>query len=88
MMLARVMVLGQVNPHFIIPNFQRIAADVIGPLVKGSTTFQIKACVVPMTGEYAIFDRAAFQGKTHMGAAIVDSEDLFAVGKKSDRVPV
>jgi hypothetical protein len=88
MVLARVIVLGHVNPHFIIPNFNRIAADVIGPLVKSPATFQIETCVVPMASEYAIFDCASFQGKTHMRAAIIDGKNFIPSGKKCDRMSI
>src|SRR5687767_10891246 len=61
------------HPHLAIANLDRIRRNVIGPQVKGTAAGEIKACVVPMTGENAIVRGATVQRKSHVRAAIIDS---------------
>ena len=44
---------------------------VIGPQVESATACEIEPRIVPMTGQNAVLDASAVQGKTHMRAAVV-----------------
>jgi hypothetical protein len=55
------------------------------PTVEGAAAFEIEAGVVPMTGQDAVLDAAAFEREAHMRATIVESEDALALVDDKDR---
>jgi len=52
---------------------------IICPEIECAAARQGKARVMPMAGEHAVIKAAAFEGKAHMRAAIVQREDLAAL---------
>jgi len=49
------------HPDLTIAQFDRADRDVVGPQVKSAAAFEIKAGVVPMTGQNAVLDAAALE---------------------------
>src|SRR5262245_64953087 len=63
------------HPDFAVTDFGGAARHVVCPQIEGAATREIEAGVVPVTGQGAVLDAAAIQGKAHMRAAIVERED-------------
>src|SRR5262245_27517043 len=64
------------HPDFAVTDFGGAARHVVCPQIEGAATREIEAGVVPVTGQGAVLDAAAIQGKAHMRAAIVEREDM------------
>jgi hypothetical protein len=88
LVLAGIGMGGQVYPEFIAAYFDGEAANIVGELVEGSAAFEVEAGVMPVAGEDAVFDRAAIQGKAHVGAAVVYGVDFVIVGEQGDNMAV
>src|SRR5262249_3637236 len=54
----------------------RTSVGQLGTSSAQAATREIEAGVVPVTGQGAVLDAAAIQGKAHMRAAIVEREDM------------
>src|SRR5512132_3289782 len=76
----------KIDPDVAIAKLDREGAHVVGKLVEGAAGGEVEAGVVPMAGEDAIFDSALAEGETHVGAAVVHSEDLAAGGEEGEGV--
>jgi len=57
-------------------DFDRTGRHVVGPEIECAAARQLEARMMPMAGEDAVIDAAAFERKAHMRAAIVEREDL------------
>jgi len=64
------------HPDFAVTDFGGAARHVVCPQIEGAATREIEGGVVPVTGQGAVLDAAAIQGKAHMRAAIVEREDM------------
>src|SRR5262245_47888452 len=53
------------HPHVSIAYLDRANRYVVCPQVEGAAAFEIEAGVVPVTGQDAILDAAAFERETH-----------------------
>jgi hypothetical protein len=62
------------DPDHAVPNFDRRRGNVVGPEVKGAATSEVKTRLVPMAGQDSVFDRAAVERKSKMGAAVVEGK--------------
>jgi len=79
---------SQIKPRLLVPNLNGKAAHIVGKLIKGSTAGQVEPGVVPMASQDSIFERAAMERKAHMGAAVVDRENLPGNGKEDNDMTV
>jgi hypothetical protein len=62
-----------------VAHFDVVRRNVICPEIERAAAAQIKAGMVPMTGEYAVLYAAAVEREAKMGATIVDSRNLAIV---------
>jgi hypothetical protein len=67
------------DPHHTVSHFHRRRRNVIGPQIKGAATRQVKAGVVPMAGQDAVFDRPTMQWKSQVRTAVVERKYLTAI---------
>src|SRR5262249_1546772 len=58
---------------------------VVRPQIKGAAAFEIKAGMVPMTGQNAVLDAAPLEREAHVRATIVESEHATIVVDDKDR---
>jgi hypothetical protein len=63
------------HPNGAVPYLEGANRNVVRPQVERAAAFEIKASVVPMTGQDAVLDTAAFKRKAHVRATIVERED-------------
>src|SRR5262245_13011525 len=71
------------HPDLAITHLGGAGRHVVCPQIEGTATREIEAGVVPVTGQGAVLDAAAIQGKAHVRAAIVEREDtIFVVDDK------
>jgi hypothetical protein len=73
------------HPDFAITQFDRKLRYIVCPNIKGAAAFEIKAGVMPMTGQDAVLDAAALEREAHVRTTIVESEDAPAVVDHKDR---
>ena len=52
---------------------------VVGPEIKGAAACEVKPGVVPVTGQNAVLDASAVQGKAHVRTAVVQGKDAVLV---------
>src|SRR5919205_2015069 len=67
------------HPDLAIAQLDRADRYIVRPQVKGATTLDVEAGVMPMAGQDAILDAAAVERKAHMRTAVVDGEDASTV---------
>jgi hypothetical protein len=73
------------HPDVAIAHLDRADRYVVRPQIEGAAAFEIEAGVVPMTGQDAVLDAAAFERKTHVRATVVEGENAPAVVDDEDR---
>ena len=73
---------AQIDIDFAVAQFDREAVDIVRPEIKGAAAGQVKTGVMPMAAQYAVFDRALIQGKTHVRAAVIQGIEFIAVEEK------
>ena len=75
-----------IDVHVVTLDFDRKAAQVVGPLVEGAARTEVEASVMPVAREDPVGHRAAMQGETHVRTPVVDGEDFVAFGEEADHV--
>jgi hypothetical protein len=75
-----------VDVDVVAVELDREAAQIVCPLVERPAGAQVEPGVVPVAGQDPVRDRAAVQRKAHVRAAVVDGEDLVALGEEADDV--
>ena len=73
------------HPDLTFPQFDREGRYIVRPKIKGAAAFEIKAGVMPMTGQNAVLDTAALERKAHVRATVVKRVDAPAVVHDEDR---
>ena len=73
------------NPDLAIAHLDRTNWRVVGPQIESAATFEVKAGVMPMTGQNAVLDAATLEWKAHVRATVVEREDATAVVHDEDR---
>jgi hypothetical protein len=61
----------RLHPDVAVAYLDRADRYIVRPQVEGTAAFEIETGVVPMTGQDAVFDAAAFKRETHVRATIV-----------------
>jgi hypothetical protein len=56
------------HPDLTVAQFDREGRYIVRPKIKGAAAFEIKAGVMPMTGQDAVLDAAAFKREAHVRA--------------------
>ena len=79
LMAARIHLRCDIDPEGIAAHFHRERAHIVGKLVKGAAGRQVKAGIMPVTGEDAVVDRAFVKRKPHVRAAVVHTVDFAVV---------
>jgi hypothetical protein len=64
------------HPHDAVAYLDCRRRNVVGPKVKGAATGQVKAGMMPMAGQDAVFDRASMERKSKMRATVIEGEHL------------
>jgi hypothetical protein len=72
------------HPNLSVAYLDRADRYVVCPQVEGAAAFEIEAGMVPMAGQDAVLEAAAFERKAHVRAAIVESKDAAAVVDDKD----
>jgi hypothetical protein len=67
------------HPDLAIAHLDWTHWRVVRPQIEGAAAFEIKAGVMPMTGQNAVLDTAALERKAHVRATVVKREDAPAV---------
>ena len=75
---------GGLHPDFAIANLNWTDRHVVRPQVECATAFEIEAGVMPMTCQNAVFNAAALERKTHVGAPIVQGENAPSIVDDED----
>ena len=75
------------HPHLAVDDAHGTNGHVVGPQIEGRAAAQIEPGVMPMTGEDAVLDAAAMERKAHVRAAVVEGDDVLAVGHDQHRPP-
>jgi hypothetical protein len=88
-MLVSPFVLGisELYPDFILTNIHWERLQVIAFMIEASSTFQIEATAMPVTGQNTVPDRPTGQGVTHMGALVISRIDPAINVKQCDAPP-
>jgi hypothetical protein len=73
------------HPHFAAAYLYFRRGQIVRPQVKAAAARDIKACVVPVTGQDAVRDRPAVQRKAEMRASIVDREAARSLADHEER---
>jgi len=73
------------HPDGAVPYLDGANRNVVRPQVERAAAFEIKASVVPMTGQDTVLDTAAFERKAHVRATIVEREDAPPIIDNQDR---
>src|SRR5919108_5353593 len=68
-----------IHPHLAVDDGHRKGAHIVGERVEGPAAGEIEACMMPVTGQDAIFDSTALQREPHVRAAVVDGIHLTLV---------
>lgn len=64
------------NPYRpVVAKLDRSRRDIVSPEIEGPAANEIKTRVVPVAGQYSIFDRATVQRETEMRAPVVECEE-------------
>jgi hypothetical protein len=72
------------HPDLAIAHLDRTNWRVVRPQIEGAAAFEIKAGVMPMTGQNAVLDSAALERKAHVRATVIEREDAPAVVHDED----
>src|ERR1700730_13504610 len=67
------------------PDLDRTSRHVICPQIECAAACQFEAGMVPVAGQDAVLNAAAIERETHMGAAIVEREDVPTLMHEQDR---
>jgi len=76
---------GEIHPHLAVANLYREDARLIGKLIESTAAFQVKASVVPVTGQDAVLYSPPVQREAHVGTAIVHGVYLAVVEEERER---
>jgi hypothetical protein len=76
------------HPDLTVAQFDREDRYIVRPKIKGAAAFEIKASVVPMTGQDAVLNATALEREAHVWATIVEGEDAPAVVDDKDRTMI
>ena len=62
---------GNIDVYAAILDFDRVDRRVVGKQIEGATALEIESGVMPVTGQNAVLDGSAMQGKPHVWTAVV-----------------
>ena len=63
-----------IEPDLAVSHLGAERGHVVGKGIEGTAAGQIELCMMPVASEDAVLNRAAVQGKAHVGAAIINRE--------------
>ena len=75
-----------IDPNLAIADFYWKSAYIVGKLVECAAAGEVKAGVMPVTGEDAIMYCAAIQRKAHVWAAVIDGINAVTIGEQHQRM--
>jgi hypothetical protein len=86
--LAGVAAHSYVYEYLAIMNFDWIGVYVVRPGIKRSAALQIKAGMVPVTGQYSVAHGTTIEWKSHVRTTVVDGVDRPFMKNQGNGMPV
>jgi hypothetical protein len=68
------------DPHpSVVPQFDHRGRDIVRPEIESAAAGEVKAGMMPVTGQDAVFNRAAVKRETEVRAAVIEREDTILI---------